>query len=300
MPSNAEPENPAPLPSGIHAGAMMHAGEGPAGPAVRSPISEADITVAPLDFEGAIRSLRSTGVVLLRGAVGRGVIEQVRQATVRAFERLPQVAPTGGPAAKELMRLSMIGPGLTDGFSELTEMARRVVECGVGKPIVELYLGGRLIFDTSTLRFRSHRPSRTLSYVPLHQDAAFTAQDRSWINFWVPLSPCGEVAPGLEIYPLPEPKFFPHVDDPSPGGYPMGFIRDEALASYPHPLAPVEPIFEPGDLLLFDGFCPHRTIERPGMTQTRYSFEFRYSSENSQGPRADGPRQERRTARAQP
>ena len=49
-------------------------------------------------------------LVLLRGAVGRGVIEQVRQATVRAFERLPQVAPTGGPAAGRRRSLELVPP----------------------------------------------------------------------------------------------------------------------------------------------------------------------------------------------
>ncbi|MFC3230140.1 phytanoyl-CoA dioxygenase family protein [Marinibaculum pumilum] len=290
MPIYAESDSNAPLP-----GAFPVAGQGGHASAVaQERWSEADITVAPADYEAAAACLTKAGVVLLRGAIGRGVVEQVQQATARAFERLPQVAPAGDDAARELMRLSMIGPGLTAGFPELLALARRAVEGGVGRPILEHYLGGPLIPDTSTLRFRCHRPSQNLSFVPLHQDVAFTTHDRSWVNFWVPLTPCGHLAPGLQVFPLSRAMAFPHNADATPGGYPMGHISEETMASWPIPLSAIEPVFEPGDLLMFDGFCPHRTVERPGMTQVRMSFEFRYTSHVSRGPIADGPRQERR------
>ncbi len=255
------------------------------------PLTEAEITVRPTDYRAAARCLSTAGVVLLRGAIGSGVIADALDRTARAFQRLPEVAAADMTEVdRGLVQLGMIAPGVSQNFPELLALARQIVEDGVGAKVLEAYFGGPAIHDPVTLRFRSHRPSRTLSHVPLHQDVSFTALDRNWINFWVPLTRCGQDAPGLQVYPLRKPAIFPHEEDAAPGGYPMGYIRDEILARYPGPICGLEPVFEPGDLLVFDGFCPHRTVERPGMSQTRLSFEFRYSSEISRGPGADGPR----------
>lgn len=261
------------------------------------PLTEAEITVRPTDYAAAAHCLGAAGIVLLRGAVGQGVIADALDATQRAFQRLPGIAAAAeGQVDHRLAQLGMIAPGLSSHFPELLGIARQIVEDGVGKPILERYFGGDTFHDPITLRFRSHRPSKTISYVPLHQDVAFTALDRSWINFWVPLMPCGRDAPGLQVYPLRRPALFPHEEGSAPGGYPMGYIAEQTLTRYPAPLRAVEPVFEPGDLLIFDGFCPHRTVEHPGMSQTRLSFEFRYSSDISKGPATDGPRRRLRTA----
>lgn len=261
-------------------------------PPSRGPLSEAEVTASPLDYDAAVRCLRQTGVVLLPGALGAGVVAGAERAVRAAFDRLPEVAQRNEAGLESaLKRLSMIAPGLSPDFSDLLHLARRLVEDGVVRPILERYFGGPIVPDTETLRFRSHRPAQTLSFVPLHQDVSFTRPDRSWINAWVPLTPCGRDAPGLQVYPLPQPAIFSHGGAAVEGGYPMGYIEDRALAGYPQPLGPVEPSFEPGDVLLFDGYCPHRTVERPGMSRMRISFEFRYTCELSRGPGKDALRQ---------
>lgn len=262
----------------------------PARPAPQQawPLDEAAITVSPLDYDGAVRVLRHVGVVLLRGALGTGAVAAARQAAEQAFARLPAVMQEQAEEVEHwLGRLSMIAPGLSPEFSDLLPLARQLVEDGIARPILERYFGSPILHDPLTLRFRSHRPTQRLSFVPLHQDVTFTEAERSWINAWVPLTPCGQDAPGLQVFPLPQPAIFRHSGGTSEDGYPMSCIPEQSLARYPHPLVPLEPAFQPGDLLLFDGYCPHRTVERPGMTRTRFSFEFRYTGESSRGLLAD-------------
>jgi len=250
--------------------------------------AEAQITVSPADYAAAARCLRQYGVVLMRGAIGTGLIAAALDLVKRAFARLPSVGQRpGGDLETAIGRLGMIAPGVTPLYPELLQIARRLVEDGVARPVLEHYLGGPILPDLETLRFRRHQPQQNLTHVPLHQDLSFTRTDRTLVNCWVPLTACGSDSPGLLFFPMIEPLVFGHNAKAGADGYPMNGIPEDVLYRDLSPCQPVAPVFEPGDLLMFDGFCPHRTMQRPGMTGTRLSFELRYTSDVTRGPAAD-------------
>jgi hypothetical protein len=116
----------------------------------------------------------------------------------------------------------------------------------------------------------------TLRRVPLdtssdwHQDGAFLGQGIRTVNVWLSLSHCGRDAPGLDIVP----RRLDRIVETGTEG-----------ASFPWSVAPdkveqacgassvVRPIFEPGDVLLFDDLFLHRTAIDAGMTRERHAVE---------------------------
>jgi hypothetical protein len=103
-----------------------------------------------------------------------------------------------------------------------------------------------------------------------HQDGSFMGADIRTVNVWLALSHCGEDAPGLDIVARRLPGL---VESGTPGAYfPWSVAPDRAVAAADG--APiVSPLFAPGDAVLFDHLCLHRTGVRPGMTKTRYAIE---------------------------
>jgi hypothetical protein len=116
----------------------------------------------------------------------------------------------------------------------------------------------------------------TLRRVPLdtssdwHQDGAFLGEGIRTVNVWLCLSHCGRDAPGLDIVA----RRLDRIVETGTEG-----------ASFPWSVAPdvveqecgansvVRPIFEPGDVLLFDDLFLHRTAIEPDMTRERYAIE---------------------------
>ncbi len=102
-----------------------------------------------------------------------------------------------------------------------------------------------------------------------HQDGAFLGKVRA-LNVWLSLSHCGDQAPGLDIVPR-------RLDGVVPTGT-EGAIFDwsvsQAVAEEAAGAVPIlRPIFEPGDVLLFDELFLHATAADPEMPNTRYAVE---------------------------
>lgn len=264
---------------------------GPGMPAV----TEADVTLHPRSSGTAgtghaVACLRRVGVVLLRQAITEEAVDQAL-ATVRStYARLPEIMQSNPGTAQVLGELGLIAPDHVPHFPELAETACRLVRSSAAWPVLEDYFRATPLPDLDTLRYRHHRPFQALSAVPLHQDIMFTGTDRSKVNCWIPLTRCGRDAPGLEFYPMYHVARFVHRQKPMGGAYPMDSIRPAALSNFPSPLHPIEPEFAPGDMLLFDDFCLHRTTGRPGMTAERFSLDMRYTFAGTKGPQHDGLR----------
>lgn len=101
-----------------------------------------------------------------------------------------------------------------------------------------------------------------------HQDGAFMGADIRSLNIWLALTHCGDDAPGLDVVgrrldglvPTGDGAFADWATDPE--------AADRAAAG-----AIERPIFEPGDVLLFDQLNLHRTAIDPGMDTDRYAIE---------------------------
>jgi hypothetical protein len=103
-----------------------------------------------------------------------------------------------------------------------------------------------------------------------HQDAAVYGVDARTLNFWTPVSRCGDVAPGLSMWPRSLDYIVQTVGDDGVAEFTAdtGAV-DELLEQTPA----VEPVFDEGDCVIFDQWLLHRTSSSSAFTQKRYGFE---------------------------
>jgi hypothetical protein len=102
-----------------------------------------------------------------------------------------------------------------------------------------------------------------------HQDGAFMGDVRA-LNVWLPLSHCGDEAPGMDVVPR-------RLDGILPSGQ-EGTVFDWAISEQVAQEAAgktgiVRQIFEPGDVLLFDDLFLHTTAAEPSMPKIRWTIE---------------------------
>jgi len=103
-----------------------------------------------------------------------------------------------------------------------------------------------------------------------HQDGAFLGRDIRSLNIWLALTSCGRDAPGMDVVA----KRLDRIVEPGNRGADFNWsLSDEEVRELVGDDAIVRPLFEPGDALLFDHLCLHRTGTDPGMTKTRYATE---------------------------
>jgi len=134
------------------------------------------------------------------------------------------------------------------------------------RDLVNSYLGEQAALSMNKSTLRKAEPDAGGAW---HQDGAFMGDVRA-LNIWLSLSHCGDDAPGLDLVPR-------RLNEIVEAG------TDDAI--FPWSVAPavaervagddgiVRPIFEPGDVLLFDELCLHSTALEPEMTKTRYAVE---------------------------
>jgi hypothetical protein len=101
-----------------------------------------------------------------------------------------------------------------------------------------------------------------------HQDGAFMGVGIRSLNVWLALTHCGDDAPGLDVVG----RRFDEILPTGNGAYAAWGIKPED-AERAGAGATVRPIFEPGDALMFDHLCLHRTGTDKGMTNGRYAIE---------------------------
>jgi hypothetical protein len=103
-----------------------------------------------------------------------------------------------------------------------------------------------------------------------HQDAAVYGADARTLNFWVPVSRCGDVAPGLEMWPR---RLDYIVETLGTKGVAEFYPKKDEIAKLTSQLASARPVFEAGDAAIFDQFLLHRTAASPEFSEKRYGFE---------------------------
>ena len=85
------------------------------------------------------------------------------------------------------------------------------------------------------------------------------------LNLWLPLSRCGDEAPGLDVVPR---RLEEHV--PLEEGAFLEIVSQETAERAAGEKGIVRPIFEPGDAMFFDEFMLHKTGSDPAMPNPRY------------------------------
>lgn len=129
------------------------------------------------------------------------------------------------------------------------------------------YLGEPVAISAQKTTLRKASPQVPGAW---HQDGAFMGEVRA-LNVWLSLSRCGDEAPGLDIVPRRLDEFVTSGGEGTFLSYQVS-DKDAAEAAGPdHPI--IRPVFEPGDVLLFDDKCLHQTASDPSMPNPRFAIE---------------------------
>jgi len=180
------------------------------------------------------------------------------------YEEFSPRPGSGEPIAREWIKmgggvLAVDTPRLTFEMMEMFD--------GAGLPaLVRGYLGETPLISAQKTTLRRADPSVPGAW---HQDGAFMGDVRA-LNLWLSLSRCGDESPGLDIVPRRLPGFVAAGTDEAMLDYQVSQKAAENAAG-DRPI--VRPIFEPGDALLFDDLCLHKTGSDPAMPKPRYAIE---------------------------
>jgi hypothetical protein len=132
--------------------------------------------------------------------------------------------------------------------------------------VIASYLGERPAMSVNKSTLRKATPESGGAW---HQDGAFMGDVKA-LNVWISLSHCGDTAPGLDIIP----RRIDHIVPTGTEGAAFDWSVSEAVAEETAGEGgTLRPIFEPGDVLLFDDLFLHATAIDPSMTGTRYAVE---------------------------
>jgi hypothetical protein len=102
-----------------------------------------------------------------------------------------------------------------------------------------------------------------------HQDGKFMG-DVNALNVWLALSRCGDEAPGLDIVPK---RLEQHVTTQTDEAWLDNMVSQRMAEEAAGETPILRPIFEPGDVLLFDELFLHKTASDPAMLNPRYAIE---------------------------
>lgn len=136
------------------------------------------------------------------------------------------------------------------------------------RDVIEGYLGERAAISAQKCTLRKASPEVAGGW---HQDGKFLGEVRA-MNVWVSLSRCGDVAPSMDILPARIDEFVAAGVRETDLHYQVTPENAE-LAAKERGVEIVRPIFNPGDVLLFDEMFLHQTGSDPSMPNPRYAIE---------------------------
>ena len=222
------------------------------------------------------------GALLHHGSlIVRGLLAPERAASyVKAIERAFGGRDAGGPDAlhdplepsdgRNLGLERAFGGAHTILMADAPEFLAlwmdEIEACGVLGAVSD-YLGERPAISANKANLYRLPPDPGTQW---HQDGAFLGHDIRTVNLWVAATECGIDAPGLEIIPWR----IDHIVDTGTDGSKFGWSVGEGFADRLAQGRDIpSPHFRPGDAILFDQLCLHRTGVRPSMTRGRYAIE---------------------------
>jgi hypothetical protein len=137
------------------------------------------------------------------------------------------------------------------------------------RAIAREYLGEPPAVSLQKCTLRRAIPDRGHHIPGWHQDGAFLGGVRA-LNVWLSLSHCGDDAPGLDLVPRRLDHIVPTGTDDAIFDWVVSQTQAEKAAG---DLPILRPIFEPGDVMLFDELYLHATATGPTMTKVRHAVE---------------------------
>lgn len=187
---------------------------------------------------------------------GDGYFEEFKAQDAYNLDSRAWVTDAGGVWAAD-------SPRLTFEMLELFEQA------GLQR-LIRDYLGEPPAFSIQKCTLRKVPPTAGNGYPGWHQDGRFLGDVRA-LNVWLTLTHCGDEAPGLDLVP----RRIDHVLPTGTEGAVFDWVVSPAVVDEARgELEVVRPIFEPGDVMLFDDLFLHSTAADPEtMPNWRYAVE---------------------------
>jgi hypothetical protein len=229
------------------------------------------------------------GCAVVRGMVARSWADRLRHELQVVFERRDSDQPAADeddlsyeefvpdPPYRLIERQWVNASGgiwLADSPKLMTDVFDVYEQVGLRR-LITGYLGERPAISVNKSTLRQARAG--VSAVDWHQDGAFMGDIRT-LNVWLSLSRCGDVAPGLAMVPRRVEEIVPT----GTAGARFDWSVSPALAEEAAGEGgTMHPIFEPGDVVLFDDYFLHATWVEPEMPQTRYAIESWFFSPSS-------------------
>ena len=132
--------------------------------------------------------------------------------------------------------------------------------------VINDYLGERPTISVQKCTLRKVDPDAGHGW---HQDGSFMGDVRA-LNVWLSLSRCGDEAPGMDILP----RRLDHLlSTGTEGAWFDWDVSPQVVKETASGGEILRPIFEPGDVLLFDELFLHSTAAEPTMQKSRLAIE---------------------------
>lgn len=221
------------------------------------------------------------GCVLVRGLVAREAALRFAECIDRSFAQrdrhdtgepfdsayYSEFDPQGGLGEELARPWIKQGGGVLAADAPMPSFQMLELFLAAGMPqLARDYLGEPVMITAQKTTLRKAEPSVPGAW---HQDGRFLGPVRA-LNLWLPLSRCGDEAPGLDIVPRRIEYLVTTQTEEAMLDYMISQQRAEEAAGET-PI--IRPIFEPGDALLFDELFLHKTGSDPSMPRPRYAIE---------------------------
>jgi hypothetical protein len=221
------------------------------------------------------------GCLLVRGAVARDAALAFAEEIDRAFDAR-DAAEAGNSADRQYYSEFMPAPQFRAALSRdwiagggglwaadsphlLFEMLQTFERAGL-LAAIRGYLDESPLISVQKCTLRRVDPDAGRGW---HQDGAFLGDVRA-LNVWLSLSHCGDEAPGMDVVPRRLDGIVPTGTEGTDFHW---AVSEEVAEETAGETGIVRPIFEAGDVLLFDDLFLHTTAAEPSMPKSRWAIE---------------------------
>jgi hypothetical protein len=240
-----------------------------------------EVAAAELDPTVIRSALVHHGALLVRGLLARQRCEPLREAIDRSWGAIERFRETNecDPAWFDPLREGGFGRdikarmwGMVTGTAYVPDSPRLLFQLLEAldetdiKSILTEYFGETPVISLAKTAHRRFPPDASGGW---HQDAAVYGMEAHALDVWVPVSRCGDVAPGLTLWPR---RLDRVVETVGPSSVEFG-TSPAAIEALTREVPPVCPVFKPGDAAIIDELTLHSTHSDPNFTQPRYGFE---------------------------